>query len=443
MASGPRRAGLAKLSRLLPRGTRGAVDRRMLESIVFTYGVQVATIMVAFGWVTLLTRTSGLDGYGRVVSLTALGSVVGALLTFRTNEAVVAFHRRGAVEQDPGLQRLALLGGLVLDASVALVAFAGLALAAPVIAAGLLKDSSAAAAVVIYAASLATTLMRGTGVGLLSSWDRFRAIGVAGLAENLLKVSLLGVASVSGMPVDLELVAWAMLGAASVVTAWMLWLPARELATTLRHASVPRHRIAEYSRFSCSAFASTTLKAGQQGLDTLILGGLSSPATVGLYGLFKQFLAPVQMVSTPFSAQVYPRFVQAVAERRSATIRETIAWVGRLLSVAFAALLCVLVPALWAYLAWNDIVVGHSHWVGFSLMALTALTVQRMWWARPFSMATDPRRSIVGGVIALASTLTLVPAFGAAWELAGVAAAMLATQAILLAYWMRILARST
>lgn len=384
------------------------IDARFKGNILYSYGTQIISIGAGFLSVTIITRYAGIETYGMVSMMTALSGVLSNLLTFRTNEAVVKFYKRGRIENDQGLCRLALQMGMMLDLLVGVLLFLLVIGFSSTIAESLLKHPEMKGSVSIFAGVMLSTFLRGSPLGLLVALERFKFVNTLNVIEPLLKMILLVGIIAIGWKVTFVNIIWTMLLPSIAITALIYFLPVRELLGPLRRASFPRHLLSDYTRFSISTFVSSSLKAGNQHIDSMILGYLTNPVNVGLYNLFRQFLTPTVMLASPFSAQIYPRFVQAVTERKQEAIRETIKHANHLLLRGFIAMVAVIVPGLYLYGKFTDLHLTTMQYGTFVVMVINALLLQQLWWNRAFSLSVNPAWTVQANVIATIFMLTCV-----------------------------------
>ncbi|QXE91556.1 glycosyltransferase [Geomonas subterranea] len=438
-ASLPVLGAAAQLEAKTPK--KSLIDQRFKKNLLFNYATQAVGITAGFVTTTLIARNAGLHTYGLIGLLAALGGVLTNLLSFRTNEAVVSFYKKGEVENDPGSRRLALVAGMLIDLCVGLFLYFLVSGLAPFIARTLLKEPGEYPGVALYAGIMLSSFLRGTPLGLLIALERFRLVNLITLTEQLLKMLAVALLVHAGSPVTLRGIVTAYLVPAVAVTLFVYCYPVARLAR-LRGARIPRGRVVDYAQFSISTFVSSTLKAGNQNVDTVVLGVFTTPAAVGAYTLFRQFLAPISMVTTPFSSQSYPRFSEAVARRRLDDISQTVRHANRLLMKAFLALCIVIVPGLFIYDRWNGLGFTWQHYLTFALLLVNALVLQRLWWCRPFAVAFDPNISLRGNLIySLSLPLCLVLAVSSA-GLIGVGAALTLTALLQWAYWSAIMRKA-
>ena len=411
------------------------IDSLFKGNVIFSYGTQAMGIMAGFISVTLITRYGGIDIYGMVAMMIALSGVLSQLLTFRTNEAVVNFYKRGKIKNIPGLCRLALLTGILLDIAVGVLLFFLVKSFANLISNELLKYPGHENGVMIFAGFMLASFLRATPVGFLMAEERFRLINSLKLVEQILKIVFFGIMLVFGMSLTFENIMWAMLISAVFVSLIVYIILLQKLFGPLRSAAIPYEYLSEYGRFGLSTFLSSSLKAGSRNIDTIILGYLTNPANVGIYNLFRQFLSPILMLSAPFTVQIYPRFVHAVTENKPNAIQTTVAHANRILLRGSILVLVLIVPVLVIYGKWNALDFRIQHYTLFALMVISTFISQRLWWSRPFSISINPVISIKAGILATITLPIMVYFFVTTIGFVGVGVGILVTYIILYLFW--------
>jgi len=306
---------------------------------------------------------------------------------------------------------------------------------APTIATSLLKHPEMKTGVAIFAGVMLSSFLRGAPLGLLVAEERFRFINSLNVIEPILKTLLLLCIVVAGWTITFERIIWTMLLPSLVITATVYYFPLRKMIGPLRSVRIPRQHLGDYARFSVSTFVSSSLKAGNQNIDTMILGYFTNPANVGFYNLFRQFLTPTAMIASPFSAQIYPRFVKAVTERRPEAIRDTINHANRLLLRGFLLILSIIVPGLYIYGKLNNLKLAAIHYSTFGIMILTALFLQQLWWCRAFSLSLNPAWSVQAGLLATLFMVTSVYFGVMFFGLLGAALGCLTVSFVLHLFW--------
>lgn len=416
---------------------KSLIDATFIGNAFFSYGAQAMAMLVGFANVTLVTRYAGVAVYGTLALLTALSAVLSNILTFRTNDAVVRFYGEGKASNKLEVARCSLWMGLLLDHVVGACLAGSLYFFAGTVATDLLKQPSAASAVQLYSLVLFAAFCRGTGYGLLIAREQFREANVLGLTEQVLKLLFVYVSLKMAGVLSLAAVIVATLAASTVTTLIVYWMPLREIVRLNSSVRVHRSTIAQYLRFSGSTFLSSTLKAGSQNIDNLVLGYLTNASNVGVYNLMKQFLNPIQMLSGPVGLQVYPRFVAALANRNTSAVDQTIVHGNLLLTRGAFALLFLIAPALMFYWYWINLPISPGLPVVFLLLALAAMLNQQLWWTRAFSLSTDPNLSVKGNLLATCLSLVLLYPTTMYGGVAGTAAGTVLCLTIVCLYWHR------
>lgn len=416
----------------------GLVDRRFKRNVLVNYGATAISVAAGFAHVTLVTRFGGVDVYGSFGILVAFSAMLTNLMTVRTNDAVVVFYKRGSATGDPRLCKMALLVGLCLDILIGGLLFGAFALCAPWIAQAVLKRPDLASDVALYGWILLATFLRGTPIGYLTAREHFPLIYAMNAGEPVVRIALIGLVVLSGAAVTLRDVITAVLlptAAFSLIAYILVLVP---LLGRLRPVPAAWGALRDYAKFSLSTFLSSTIRAAG-GIDTVVLGYVTNPATVGLVNILRQFLAPFPFLAAPINGQAYPRFVQAVSEHKRAEITATIAQVNQKLRLVALPLIAVLAPGLVGYTLWVGVPLAATDYLAFGLMALTAVVTSTMWWCRPLSHATNPNISLRADILSTLTLVVTVYPLALFFGVLGVALCQATVLASIYFYWRRVL----
>jgi hypothetical protein len=147
------------------------------------------------------------------------------------------------------------------------------------------------------------------------------------------------------------------------------------------------------------------------------------------------------MMAGPFSAQIHPRFVSAVAERRGDDVHATIKHANRLLAKGFAVMLLLITPIAVGYGHWNELKLGPEQFVAYALMAANAYVLQQLWWTRAFAVSHNPNISLLSNLMYALLVLTLVYALTVPLGLLGTSLGMLLSAVVIYLYWRTVLSR--
>jgi O-antigen/teichoic acid export membrane protein len=419
------------------------IDAKFKSDLAFGYGAQAAILATGFLFMLAVTHYGSVAIYGALMLLVSGSSVLSNLISFRTNEALVAFYKRGESTGDWSMCKFAVVAGILVDTVVGCVLFALFYSCSDLIASGLLKDNYAGGEVALYGFVVLANALRSTPLAYLQSTERLKLANALSLIEHLLKLALVLWLAVRFSKVDLRLVIIAALVPAFMtVSAGYLLLAksyfASFAAVTWRANGI---LLRDYMHFSLSTFTSSALKAGNQNIDTLILGYLTDTRTAGIYATFRQFLSPLAFLASPFEAIAYPRFVKAVALKRHAEVRSMIAGVNRKLFLAFMATVLVIVPIALIYAWITNLQLETTTYLAFCFMVATALLRGQFWWSRPFSNAINPNLSLAANSAAM--LFLLIALYPATWifGLLGTTIGMLGLAVLLALYWNHALIR--
>lgn len=417
------------------------LDKKFKSDIRFGYVAQGGIALAGFLFMFVVTRYGSVTTYGALMLLVSASSVMGNLLSFRTNEALIAFYKPAETVGDLGCCKFAIVAGVVVDIVVGAILLGVVALIKDSIATALLKDSNAGGVVSLYGWVVFATMLKSSPFALLQAKERMKWVNALTLFENLLKLTIVLALVMLRDELTLSDVVIATL-CSNFVALVVAYTPLLfEMAVPLRGIEISRNAdlLGEYGRFCVNTFSSSALKAGNQNIDNVVLGYVAGPQLAGVYATFRQFLSPLAFLSGPLEAVAYPRFVKAVSQGNRDEMRRGIADVNNKLTKALLFALVIIAPVSLLYSFYNKLPLEISSYVAFFLMMATALFRSQLWWARPFSNSVNPTLSLKANLLA---TLFLVMAlyplivfFG----LIGLTVAMLGLSILLSIYWSRAL----
>jgi O-antigen/teichoic acid export membrane protein len=413
------------------------LDRKFKSDTIFAYATQAGTVAVGFVFMLAITRYGSVELYGALMLLVSLSSVLGNAASFRTNESVVAFYKQGEVAGDLARCKFAIYAGILLDILVGSILLAILYLNDRLIASSLLKDAGAEREVALYGWVILVSALKSTPQGFLLATDRIKVVNAINFIEQLSKLIIaVSLVFFRGYLTLKTVIVAALIPAICAVL--ITYIPlAVALLTHLRTAPfrVERTLTGDYARFSLSTFTSSALKAGNQNIDTLILGFATDPRIAGIYATFRQFLSPLAFMTVPFESIMYPRFVKAVVEGRRTEIHKAIFSINRKLVRPYGLALIAAIPAILLYDLYIKINLGIMNFLALGIMGATAILRGRLWWSRAFSNSTNPRISMISN--AGATLYVLVVLFPAShWlGMTGTASSMFVLAVVLTSYW--------
>jgi O-antigen/teichoic acid export membrane protein len=284
--------------------------------------------------------------------------------------------------------------------------------------------------------------MRGAPLGYLQAREKFKSANLLTAGEQVLKLAVLCALALAHGSVTLRAAVMAVLvstcvavaaGGVLLIAAWRK-LPAGPVS---REPALLR----EYASFSTNTFLSSTLKAGNQQVDVLALGMMTDATAAGFYGLVRQFAAPLSLLSAPFSAIFYPRFVSAVHEGRTEELRESIRGGGRALLRVFRWAIPAIAVAFFIYTHWIRVELGPREYLVSAIVLLGGFVGAFQWWVRPFANAVNPRLSLLANAGATGVILTTIWPLTHALGVLGTATVMCGVALGLSWFWRQQLAR--
>ncbi len=421
------------------------IDKKFQSDIWVGYIAHGGSALGGVLFMFVVTRYGSVEIYGALMLLLSLSRIMGHLFAFRTNEALVAFYKQGEIAGAPERSKFAIFAGIGLDLISGTVLLAVAILGSNVLAGTLLKDPDAAGEVALFGYVMLISALKSSPIAFLQATERVKLANTIMLFEVLMRLAIAGYTALSCYSIGLREAIWAILGSASLATLFAYIFLFEAIFGRLRTTRRPcdRRLIHEYLRFNLQTTLSSKLKAGNQNIDSLVLGLLTNTYTAGVYATFRQMLAPLAFLSAPFAMVAYPRFVKAAAQRRQNEMSKLIKSVNRKLLLAFSAAALVILVGADFYVRVNSLEISRSEYVALFLMTSSTLVTGLLWWARPFSNSVNPNLSLLANFLATLFLLTTL--FPATWVLGmvGTASAMFVLSVLLALYWHYALVRHT
>lgn len=399
------------------------------------YVATVVTALVGFLFMYVLTNQGSIEIFGQYLALLSASSLLNNLVGVRTNEAAIRFGKEALIGNNLGKQAESLLLGIVLDLLIASVLFAIFAFFSTSIAENLLKDTTQADSVVSYGLYVFLVAASGTLNGYLIAADRLVSHGLLQITSSAVKICGLLVMILLTGQLSLNHVVMVLVLSAVVLLTPLIWVAPTILRSALNETLFTnRIFIRTYLSFSFTTFASGAFKAGNRKIDDLAISLFLNPQALGVYGIVKQFFAPVALITAPIATVMAPRFVEVVtlsgkglAELIKSTNQVVFVF---LVSITFLLSALTLIYLSYVDVEWAPIIIGIV-----LCCACTSLMQAIQWWARPFSNAVDPKMSLRINFVAMLITLfLLVPAIYF-YGVIGAALSSLLIALIIFLYW--------
>jgi O-antigen/teichoic acid export membrane protein len=389
-------------------------------------------------YLALVTRTLGVEGFGKFALITAAAQFLSNLFAFQTWQIIVQYGV-GYIEsaETDRLSRL-YRGALVLDVLSVIMGVAASALILQFFAGAFQLSGTLVRATMIFNLIMLISL-RSTPLGILRLRDRFSLAAAADSATPTFR--LIGAVAVWIVHPTLQgfLFAWAVAELLTAIAHWVAVYRIGEMPVLLRANAGLRGVVSDNPgivRYALTTNFSQSLMMATRQLPLFLVGGLTGVAAAGAFRLAAQLSRSLTTVSQMIARAAFPEIVRAVRTSGIAGIGGTIVRTVRLtmiVGVAVFGLVSILGKPFLEVIGGRDFGSGYA-----SLLWLAAAgCVDLVGVVFEPSIAAANRAHlafaarVAATAVLLAGSLWLAPAMGAV----GVAAAVFAntlTQALLL-----------
>jgi len=266
---------------------------------------------------TVLTaRALGPESYGILALVLVYQLTIGKLVTFNAWEAVIKFGSEALHADDQPALRQLIKFGFTLDIASAIVGTAlAMMLAGPVV--HLLGwDVSVRSLLVLYSVVILFSLS-GTPIGILRLFDRFDLLSYTAIVSSIVRLMgivwcLLTRQALFGFV--LAYLVTTVIGQLYLVFA-SLWVLKTQNIT--RIIAQPWHgiraRFPGIVDYVWTTNVNSTIRTLSREGDEFVVAGLTTPATLGLFKLAKQFSRILPTLLDPLYHSIYPEFTRFAA----------------------------------------------------------------------------------------------------------------------------------
>jgi O-antigen/teichoic acid export membrane protein len=408
------------LTRRLPTG-------RLARNSGWALGGAGLITLALFAETIILARYLGPGQLGVFLLAIAYPEAVQQLLDFRVRDAMTKYLAE-FLAQKRHSEAVSLVKLLwIIDVAVSAVAMLIVVVTAGIVAEMLVPESGATELMRIYAIGVFLASLDSASGTVLRVLDRFGLAFGAGVSASAGRLGL--VAGVVALGGSLEGLVWARVGGELLVTLFvgvaslsvlypLLW---RERAAPI---SLLGDRAREIRNFLLNTNFTGVLRMASTKLDTLLVGVLASPSTVGIYRIGLQFGKAPLLVSDALHLAVFPALARDFAHGNIRRMRET----ARRASLYVAALAF---PATLIVGLKGDTLIGALAGRSFRAADTTLLLCLAgvvpyviIFWLSPLLLTTGHTGTLVkitgvATVIQLVSIVALVPPLGAAGAAVG------------------------
>ncbi len=313
------------------------VFRRVVRNSVYL----IASNLISVFLTIYITRLLGVYNYGVLGIITSYVTNVNKFFSFRMNEMVVRFVSEAYEQRDLEKTGALIKYAAIIETVTSLFAFLFLVVTAEIGTRIFLDDPGMKNYVLFYGLTIITSFAMETANGVMRVINRYRAIALVSLIQNILVALLVLFASNAGLGLEAVLFAYligkVILGIAPVVLD-LIWLPQflgkKWWKTPISLITNKK----EILKFTLSTNISGTINLIARDGEILWVGALLSPLYAGYY---KTAMTVINMVLTPinpFIDTTYPEMMRAIVNKNWNRIKRLL---SRVTAISFSWTACV------------------------------------------------------------------------------------------------------
>lgn len=341
------------LQDLIARVAGSTRGRRVIRNLSVGVGGSGFAMVLALATTALVTRTISIDDFGRVMIVLDLFAFILMFLDLRVQDVLFRYFPDWRREAPRERVRALLVVSLTASAGLGIVVLAGAVSASPWIARAWYDDPSLAPLIRIYAIASMAAAFTGFSTAILRIHDRFSAVVVPQVIGWMVTLGFLLVYLLVLDGRELRVVIGGYAVGAFIRSAVPLVLSLNQVREWWGRRPGERSlwaALAGQKRALSGMFLQTNLtgylKLGSDRGGAFLLGLLSSPAQVAIFGLARQLTAPLVMLQGNVQASVAPEIFELRAGKNYASLQRMIGLLTR--SQVLTSLGLLLVAALGA-----------------------------------------------------------------------------------------------
>lgn len=415
------------------------LNSKFKKDLSFSYVSQAVTICFGFVQIFLINRYFGVEIYGILAIIISTAGIFSALLTARSSEAVTRFFKREELNRNYENAKFVLFIGLGIDFITAILLLILIYSSSNFIAITFLKDLRLSDEIVIYSLITFFLFLRGTLIGYLQSKEMFVKINIISIIESFFKV--IGISFIVfflGLN-SLKDIIMVFLCASVISFLYTLFIFLKSYIHQYKNINISYSKplFKEYWSFNLKTFMSSSLKAGNQNIDNLIIGYFLNAEIVGIYQILKKILSPIMIIATPFSMLVYPKLISYFEKNQKNKFKHIITKVSLyilLISIIYIFISYALLSNIFQLM---NIQFDNIYSTYFLLVAVLYILISQMWWVRAFSNTVNPNYSIYMNLFATIFQLTITILLSKYFGFVGMLLSIIAMNIIILSFWFR------
>ncbi|MEL7067701.1 MAG: oligosaccharide flippase family protein [Cyanobacteria bacterium J06581_3] len=370
------------------------ISSEFIGSLFSTYTSQVVSLLSSFLQVILINKNFGVDIYGQLVVVASTAGFFSSLLTARSSETVALFFKREQLEGNDESSKFILFLGLFVDLLTAIVLVLLIYALSNFIAAAFLQDSNLSDEINLYSYVTFFVFLRGPFLGYLKAKEMFLQINIVTMLESVIKVSLIAILIFYTTQLDLKRIVAAFLiasiAAFSVAAIFASTSYAEDYKRDSFVVEFNRELLKEYWNFNLKTFASSTLKAGSENIDNLVLGYFLNAESVGIYQTMRKLFFPLSFLTSPLPMLMLNKMITAYSNEQFKRLNRIISSTNKYLVVPIFLISIAVYLLAKPYLTYQNIKIVDDFNIIFSLMLSYFVLSAFQWWMRNFIVMHRP-----------------------------------------------------
>ena len=412
---------------------------RLKEHLLFSYFSQIVNISLGFLQVFLISRYFGVEVYGQLMIIIASAGVFSVLLTARSSEAITRFFTREILNNNLENAKFIIIIGFIIDFITAILLVVFIYGVSNLIAIHLIKNQMLEFEVFIYSLVIFFTFLSGTMLGYLQSNNMFIQINIISIIEMTLKNVILLFAIFILKEESLKSIIIVLICASLFSYFYTIFIFSKNYIKQFKNIKykVNFFILKEYWNFNLKTFISSSLKAGNNNMDTLLIAYFINANIVGIYQIIKKILSPSTFLVKPFSMLLYPKLIKYFESKDIKNLKILI------LKISMMLFLIIVVYIFCIYLGIEIIFnimkiefVAYYNYL-FILLSFVTVLVSMQWWSRIFSNTVNPNYSLYSNLFATLFQLTITILSTYLFNLEGLLFSLITMNLFLFIYWVK------
>lgn len=419
---------------------RKLVNSKFKKDLSFSYITQVLTIIFGFAQLFLINKYFGVNVYGQLAIIISTAGIFSSLLTARSSEAVTKFFKREELNKKFENAKFVLFVGLGIDFITAILLVMLIYSLSHFIADTFLKDNTLSHEIIIYSFITFITFLKGSIMGYMQSKGMFVQINIINIIESAAKILFLVLFIFILNKLFLIDIIYVFLISSIVSFLYTISIFLKSYIVEYKNVLLKFNKplLKEYWNFNIKTFLSSSLKAGNENIDNMLIAYFLNAHIVGIYQIIKKIVLPISMLSMPFSMLIYPRLIHFFETDQKEKFKNII------IKISTYILLIGILYSLFAYVFLDNIFdlmvveFNETYSYYYMLIALTSIfTSSLLWWVRIFSNTVNPNYSLYMNLFATFYQLTITIYMSKLFGLEGLLISFMIMYMLTFIYWIK------